>query len=75
MATGSDDDAARWYSTSVTLADGRVLALGGNTYSSQDMGDTGNAEIYSPTTNTWAKADGIALAPFVVRAESALSLQ
>ena len=24
------------------------------------IGDTGNAEIYSPTTNTWAKADGIA---------------
>jgi galactose oxidase len=55
----------RWYNTNVTLADGRVLTLGGNTYSSRDLGSTGNGEIYNPTTNTWTKADGIALAPFV----------
>ena len=74
-ATGSWEPAAmmtqpRWYSSSVTLADGRVLTLGGNTYSSKDMGDTGNAEIYDSSTNTWAKADGIALAPFMVGQKS-----
>lgn len=55
----------RWYNSSVTLADGRVLTLGGNTNSSKDFGSTGNGEIYNPATNAWAKTDGIALAPFV----------
>jgi galactose oxidase len=47
----------RWYNVSVTLADGRVLTLGGN----RTSGGDGNGEIYNPATNAWTSMPGIAL--------------
>jgi galactose oxidase len=49
----------RWYNTSISLPDGRILTLGGNRTSGKD----GNGEIYDPGSNTWTMMNGIALAP------------
>lgn len=54
---------ARWYNSSVTLADGRVLTLGGNRHTPSTQLNTGNGEIYDPAANAWTRTDGIALAP------------
>jgi galactose oxidase len=49
----------RWYNSSISLPDGRILTLGGN----RTSGASGNGEIYDAVANTWTMADGIALAP------------
>ncbi|MFN0096316.1 MAG: LamG-like jellyroll fold domain-containing protein [Dehalococcoidia bacterium] len=60
-ATGTWSAAAdmaelRWYPSATTLADGRVLALSGNTV----WGEWANTpEIYDPATNAWSYVSGV----------------
>ncbi len=51
-------NAKRWYATSTTLADGRILLQGG----ADRNGGTGVAtpEVYDPATGTWTALTGIA---------------
>jgi galactose oxidase len=49
----------RWYNSSVSLPDGRILTLGGN----RTSGASGNGEIYDATSDSWTMMDGIVLAP------------
>lgn len=51
-------NAKRWYATSTTLPDGRILLQGG----ADRNGGTGVAtpEVYDPTTGTWTALTGIA---------------
>ena len=56
-ATGGKMHEQRWYNVSTTLADGRVLTLGGN----RTSGGTGDGEIYNPATNAWTFMSGIDL--------------
>jgi hypothetical protein len=54
----------RIYHTLTTLADGRVLAVGGESTSDQSVVTTGTlpAEIWDPATNQWTTIDSIAAA-------------
>ena len=54
----------RTYHTLTTLADGRVLAVGGEATSDQSVVTTGAlpAEIWDPATNQWTTIDSIAAA-------------
>src|SRR6185369_8001057 len=46
----------RWYPTAVRLADGRILALSGNSTGVSAFADT--PEVYNPTTGTWTSLTG-----------------
>jgi len=46
----ADMNYRRWYPSTVTLSDGRVVAISGST---RDGGFADKPEIYSPATNTW----------------------
>jgi galactose oxidase len=59
----------RWYNSTVTLPDGRVLTLGGN----RTTGASGNGELYDPATNTWTPMDGIALTALTAGTDPTLS--
>ena len=59
--TGKAMTERRWYNTSVTLADGRVLTLGGN----RSTGGTGDGEIYNPSTNAWTFMSALDIGPLV----------
>ena len=48
----------RWYPTSTTLSDGRVLALAGLIETTADTHAT-IPEVYDPDTNTWTELTGI----------------
>jgi galactose oxidase len=58
-STGKAMIEARWYNTSVTLPDGRVLTLGGNRTSQQ----SGTAEIWNPANNTWTMVPNLVMGP------------
>ena len=45
----------RWYATSTTLADGRVLATSGD---APDGTRSTVPEVYDPATNTWTRLTG-----------------
>jgi hypothetical protein len=47
----------RWYPTVTELADGRYLAISGNSSDSTHWADT--PEVYDPKTNTWTLLSGI----------------
>jgi hypothetical protein len=44
---------SRWYPTATTLADGRVIVMGG--WQTTNHTNAGIPEIYDPATNTWTK--------------------
>jgi galactose oxidase len=67
--TGAPMRERRWYNTSVTLADGRVLTLGGN----RTTGATGDGEIYNPSTNTWTFMSGIDIGALTAGTDAATS--
>jgi hypothetical protein len=46
----------RWYPTVITLADGRVLAVGGHTTCKTCVAQT--PEVYDPVANTWTQLPG-----------------
>ena len=50
---------ARWYPTTVTLSDGRLLVASGSTTCSSCIADI--PEIYNPATNTWTQLPGARL--------------
>ena len=52
---GPDMAYLRWYATSTTLADGRVLATSGD---APDGSRATIPEVYDPATNTWTKLTG-----------------
>src|SRR4030095_6084252 len=64
--TGAPMNEQRWYNSSVTLPDGRVLTIGGNLTS----GKSGDGEIYDPVNNTWTMMSGIDLAPLLAGADA-----
>jgi fibronectin type 3 domain-containing protein/N-acetylneuraminic acid mutarotase len=45
----------RWYATTTTLADGKVLAMSGSNQTSTDLVPI--PELYNPVTNTWKTLD------------------
>ena len=47
----------RWYPTLTELADGRYVAISGNSTDANHWADT--PEVYDPTTNTWTVLTGI----------------
>ena len=47
----------RWYPTLTELADGRYVAISGNSTDSSHWADT--PEVYDPTTNTWTLLSGV----------------
>ena len=47
---------ARWSHSVTTLADGRVLVMGGTSSAGDTEPPLGSAEIYNPTTNSWTRA-------------------
>jgi len=49
----------RWYPTATTLADGRLLVIGGSTTCFTCIGDI--PEVYNPTTNTWTQLGAASL--------------
>lgn len=53
----ADMHSPRWYPSVVELADGRYLAVSGNTTSATLWADT--PEVYDPATNTWTLLSGI----------------
>jgi galactose oxidase len=59
----------RWYDSSVTLPDGRVLTLGGN----RTSGGTGNGEIYDPVSDSWTAMDGITLSSLTAGTDPTIS--
>ncbi|HZU23273.1 MAG TPA: galactose oxidase-like domain-containing protein [Terriglobales bacterium] len=44
---------SRWYPTATTLADGRIIVMGG--WQTTDHSNAGIPEIYDPSTNTWTQ--------------------
>jgi galactose oxidase len=58
-STGKAMIEARWYNTSVTLPDGRVLTIGGN----RTSGQSGTAEIWNPANNTWSLVPNLVMGP------------
>ena len=44
----------RWYPTLITLADGRVLALGGHPLEGDARHTNSSLELYDPSTKTWS---------------------
>jgi hypothetical protein len=49
----------RWYPTATSLADGRVLVIGGSTNCVTCIGDI--PEVYNPTSNTWTQLGSASL--------------
>jgi Galactose oxidase-like, Early set domain/Galactose oxidase, central domain/Kelch motif len=49
----------RWYPTATSLADGRVLVIGGSTTCITCIGDI--PEVYDPTSNTWTQLGSASL--------------
>ncbi len=47
----------RWYPTLTELADGRYVAISGNSTDANHWADT--PEVYDPSTNTWTELTGI----------------
>ncbi|MEM7084224.1 MAG: PA14 domain-containing protein, partial [Pseudomonadota bacterium] len=63
VTQGGSMNFARALSNSVTLPNGEVLTIGGNT-SGQNFSDAGSvlpAEIYNPATNVWRVVDAITI--------------
>ncbi len=54
----ADMHSARWYPTVTELADGRYLAVSGNTADATHWADT--PEVYDPGSNTWTLLTGVA---------------
>ncbi|HSL75957.1 MAG TPA: kelch repeat-containing protein, partial [Candidatus Limnocylindrales bacterium] len=52
---GADMTDLRWYATSTTLADGKVLAMSGD---APDGTRSQVPELYDPATNTWTRLTG-----------------
>lgn len=52
--------ATRWGASAVTLADGRVLVVGGMASRDSDPIQQASAEIYEPTTGQWSSAGTLA---------------
>lgn len=57
---GPDMAYRRWYPTATTLADGRVLVLGGSDMTTVDYIEY--PEVYNPVTNTWTTLTSARLA-------------
>jgi galactose oxidase len=61
----------RWYNVTATLADGRAVTFGGN----RTTNDTGDGEVYNPSSNSWTFLSGFKLASMLSSAPMNRSME